>query len=167
VKPGDVVTCKHCGAQAVATWTSLERPWQEGWALLLTWTHGPHPRQEAVVEAPKLCLWCLERCSALGADAPPLYRPKDPPAQADAAPAASAPSAAGPLDRYEALARAYHDATGRWPYGYPLSALNSGEQIDRDDAPWRAWCAARAAAARPQPKPKGQFELFTEVRRAR
>lgn len=75
MKPGDVVTCGTCGAQARATWTSRERAWQEGWALRLTWTHGPHPRHEAVTTTPERCLWCHERCAVLGADAPPLYRP--------------------------------------------------------------------------------------------
>jgi hypothetical protein len=75
VKPGDVITCITCGAKARARWTSRERAWQEGWALLLTWTHGPHPRHEAATEVPERCLWCHERCEALGKDAAPLYRP--------------------------------------------------------------------------------------------
>jgi hypothetical protein len=75
IRPGDAVTCACCGAQARAQWTPLDRPWQEGYPLLLTWTHGPHPRTEATHVAPERCIWCEERCNALGGDAPPLYRP--------------------------------------------------------------------------------------------
>lgn len=75
MKPGDVVTCGLCGAQARATWTSLAKAWQSPWPLLLSWTHGPHPRHEATHVAPALCLWCFERRQALGPGAEPLYRP--------------------------------------------------------------------------------------------
>ena len=75
MRPGDVVTCTCCGSQARAQWTPLDRPRQEGYPLLLTWTHGPHPRTHVTHEAPERCIWCHERCQALGDDAPPLYRP--------------------------------------------------------------------------------------------
>lgn len=75
MKPGDVVTCTCCGARAVAQ-SSAPAAWREGFPVLLTWTHGPHPRHEAALRVPELCLWCHERREALGADAAPLYRPK-------------------------------------------------------------------------------------------
>lgn len=74
MKPGDVVTCTSCGAQAVATFSSGADRWQEGWALALTWTHGPHPRVEVTHVAPAECLWCHELHQAVpGAE--PRYRP--------------------------------------------------------------------------------------------
>lgn len=76
MRPGDVVTCSCCGAQARATWSSRERPWQEGWPVTVTWTHGPHERHQVVTgEAPTTCSWCWERRQALGPDAQPLYLP--------------------------------------------------------------------------------------------
>jgi hypothetical protein len=64
VKPGDVVTCSDCGATAEARWLSAERPWQEGYALRVTWANGPFPRHEAATRSPERCLWCHDR--ALG-----------------------------------------------------------------------------------------------------
>ncbi len=75
MKPGEIVTCAACGARARATFSSGAAAWREGYPVALTWTHGPHPRCHVVFEPPALCSWCFERRQALGADAPPLYRP--------------------------------------------------------------------------------------------
>jgi hypothetical protein len=89
VKPGEIATCSGCGAQARATWSGQARPHQDGWPVLLTWTHGPQERCHVVTgEAPTLCGWCWERRQALGPDAPPLYRPA---AGAELAPEAALP----------------------------------------------------------------------------
>jgi hypothetical protein len=173
---------------------------------VLVWTHGPHPRQEAAFDAPERCIWCKERTEAMGADAPPLYRPTVPPVQAGAAPTASAPSAADPLcspkpytatdvrrdledglkrageavapvlDRYvetvvapvidalarfEELAEAFRRETGMLAPGKDQpAAMNGSPSLEERAERWRLWCAARAAAARPQPKPKGQLSLL-------
>ncbi len=163
MKPGDVVTCACCGATATANWSSLERAWQEGWALSLTWTHGPHPRVEAARETPEFCIWCHERKMALGAAAPPLYRPKIPAAQPGAVPAGRAPSPAGPLKRFEELAAAFHAETGLLAPGKDqAAAMGSFPTEEERRERWRIWCAARAAAAAPKKaaKPKGQLGLF-------
>lgn len=181
MKPGDVVICACCSATAAATWCSLERAWQEGWPLRLTWTHGPHPRHEAATKAPEFCLWCHERRQVLGADAPPLYRPTAssggegagttpatargegapaplPTVNETASPARSSPS---PLDRYEELAAAFHRETGMLAPGKDQpAAMNGSPSLEERAERWREWCAARAAAAAPKPKPKGQLALW-------
>jgi hypothetical protein len=73
LRPGDRVTCTHCGAQVVAAFTSGS--WQEGYPVSLVWTHGPHQRWEVTHTAPARCSWCHALGQALGPDAPPLYRP--------------------------------------------------------------------------------------------
>lgn len=191
---GDVITCGGCGARAVAQSSAPER-WQEGWPLLLTWTHGPHPRHEAMSTAPEFCLWCAERRHVLGPNAPPLYRPrgvgegplnetsagipppaplgnKAPlerleetrPAPAETEPAGRAPSPAGPLERYEKLAAAFHRETGMLAPGKDQpAAMNGSPSLEERAERWRSWCAARAAAAAPPKKarpPKGQLGLF-------
>ncbi len=75
MRPGDLVTCTCCGAQARATWSSQVHAWREGDALSLRWTHGPHPRHQVTHVTPALCIWCHERRQVLGPDAEPLYRP--------------------------------------------------------------------------------------------
>jgi hypothetical protein len=64
VKPGDVATCQDCGATAIATWSSRERAWAEGWPLLVSWRNGPFPRHEVAMRAPERCLWCQDRALA-------------------------------------------------------------------------------------------------------
>lgn len=180
LRPGDVVTCPSCTAQAVATWPSAERAWQEGWPLRLSWTHGPHPRHEVTHAAPEECIWCRERHAVLpGAE--PLYRPSASDAggdrQTEAAPlppplpaadqVQAIPSSAAPAvpSKFLELAREYFQATGRYPFSYPPDAIPSGDEVyrDRDDDPWVEWLRARnAAAAAPRKPPKGtQLGLFS------
>lgn len=184
MRPGDLATCRECGATAVAAWRSAERPWQEGWPLSFAWTHGPFPRTEAAARLPTLCLFCndvaLGYPSALnrpteGVPAlvgvkltrPPASREgweEIRPAPAEAAPAGRAPSPAGPLERYEELAAAFHRETGFLAPGKDAPAAAGGFPSEEERRErWRAWCAARAAAAapkRPPPKPKGQLSLL-------
>lgn len=169
MRPGDVITCGGCGARAVARSSAPER-WQEGWPLLLTWTHGPHPRHEAASQVPALCLWCLERRHVLGPNAPPLYRPSSAgegplnEAARGTPPPANGLGNKAPLERYEELAAAFHRETGMLAPGKDQpAAMNGSPSLEERAERWRAWCAARAAAARPPPKPKppkGQLGLF-------
>lgn len=91
------------------------------------------------------------------------FIPQNRPARADAAPTGSAPSPAGPLERFEDLARAYRADTGRWPFGYSLDEMKPGEAVDASMGPWAAWLKernARAATPKKACPPKGQMGLF-------
>lgn len=74
LRPGDVVLCSCCGAQALAVFTGGADRWREGQSSTLLWDHGPGPRYELAHVRPDLCIWCKERQAALPGSAP-LFRP--------------------------------------------------------------------------------------------
>jgi hypothetical protein len=60
VRPGDVRTCRSCGASSRPLHDSGGRPYPEGGALIETWTHGPFDRHVLAREGNDLCAWCLD-----------------------------------------------------------------------------------------------------------
>ena len=64
LRPGDVVTCTSCGERSEPAHSTGGRRWEEGGALMVTWTHGPYRRHDASRSdgaPPALCLWCDDR----------------------------------------------------------------------------------------------------------
>ncbi len=70
MKPGDVLTCARCGARSEPLHTTGGRRFEEGGALIASWTNYPHPRHDVVSGAvpPELCLPCDDE--RLGINAP-------------------------------------------------------------------------------------------------
>jgi hypothetical protein len=189
MKPGDVVSCSDCGSLSLPASYSGAL-WQEGWPLLVTWKNGPHPRHalsSRYCAAIERCSWCDDKARgfpaltnrplprevpwvagglaqsfeipAVGADAPrsagedpcPVVS-HDPEPRAD-----PADGSGGPLERFAPLAAAFHAETGLWPPGKDNPSAVNDEALWKR---WRGWCAARAAAAAPKAKPRGQLGLF-------
>ncbi len=77
VRPGDLLRCVNCGAEAIASTTRPDR-WREGDTVLLTWPTG----LEASRVSQERCPPCHSRFMALGKDTPPSAPPgprRDPP----------------------------------------------------------------------------------------
>jgi hypothetical protein len=61
MKPGAIVTCSTCGASSLPLHTTGHRGWEEGGALVETWTNGPFPRHLVAREGASCCAWCADR----------------------------------------------------------------------------------------------------------
>ena len=160
--PGEIVTCSRCGARSEPLHTTGGRRWEEGGALIVTWTNYAHPRHDVVSaagEPPALCLPCDDR--RLG-----FPEPRS---------AGGGPCTVGvqhadrgttrpdttdgfkaPLERFADLAAAYHEATGSWPPGKDNPAAVDDEAAWKR---WTEWCRARAAAQAPKAKPPRGHQL--------
>jgi hypothetical protein len=62
MKPGDVVTCTSCGATSAPAHTTGGRSFEEGGAVIVSWTNGPWPRHDIAARVqPTRCCWCDDK----------------------------------------------------------------------------------------------------------
>jgi hypothetical protein len=110
VRPGDVRTCRSCGASSRPLHDSGGRPYPEGGALIETWTHGPFDRHVLAREGNDLCAWCLD--AGLGFPSI-MNRPKP----------GETWTIVGPLKTFDVPS-----------YGIPLPAVRPPDAFGRDGA---------------------------------
>lgn len=176
MKPGDVVTCVDCGATSAPAHTTGGRAFEEGGAVIVSWTNGPWPRHGTAHATPARCGWCedkaqgippptLERVNAAAGQVDPFFGTVRYQMKAPAAAPVALAEVSPALSKIAELAREYHAETGQWP---PGKGVAPGVEVPATDEAlhrWQAWLQQRkvaAAAAAPDAPTtrRGQMELF-------